>query len=130
MIVRAEAYAPGRVELLGNHTDYNGGIVLGAAIDRGLTVTGRRREDGLIRISSARMGSMEIRRAELYPQTEHPWANYVLGVVSELDSLGLPLFVESLSDARLTTNRRGSLTRSFNSNSRFTTPQEGAWHEL
>ncbi len=39
MIVRAEAYAPGRVELLGNHTDYNGGIVLGAAIDRGLTVT-------------------------------------------------------------------------------------------
>jgi len=91
VIVRAEAYAPGRVELLGNHTDYNGGIVLGAAIDRGLTVTGRRREDGLIRISSARMGSMEIRRAELYPQTEHPWANYVLGVVSELDSLGLPI---------------------------------------
>src|SRR6266700_3173720 len=91
VIVHAEAYAPARVELLGNHTDYNGGIVLGAAIDRGLTVTGRRREDGLIRISSARMGSMEIRRAELYPQTEHPWANYVLGVVSELDSLGLPI---------------------------------------
>ena len=63
MIVREEAYAPGRVELLGNHTDYNGGIVLGAAIDRGLTVTGRRQEDGLIRISSAKMGSMEIRRA-------------------------------------------------------------------
>ena len=87
----AEAYAPGRVELLGNHTDYNGGIVLGAAIDRGLTVTGERQEDGLIRISSARMGSMEIRRAELCPQTEHPWANYVLGVVSELESLGLPI---------------------------------------
>src|SRR5207244_5245742 len=58
---------------------------------RGLTMTGRRREDGLIRISSARMGSMEIRRAELYPQTEHPWTNYVLGVVSELDSLGLSI---------------------------------------
>jgi galactokinase len=91
VIVRTEAYAPGRVELLGNHTDYNGGIVLGAAIDRGLTVTGRCREDELIRISSARMGSMQIRRAELCPQTEHPWANYVLGVVSELDSLGLPI---------------------------------------
>src|SRR5207237_10061698 len=91
VIVRAEAYAPGRVELLGNHTDYNGGVVLGAAIDRGLTVTGRRQEDGLIRISSARMGSMEIRRAELCPQTEHRWANYALGVVSELDSLGLPI---------------------------------------
>jgi len=91
VIVHAEAYAPGRVELLGNHTDYNGGLVLGAAIDRGLTVTGRRREDGLIRISSARMGSIEIRRAELYPQTEHPWVNYALGVVSELDSLGIPI---------------------------------------
>ena len=91
MIVRAEAYAPGRVELLGNHTDYNGGMVLGAAIDRGLNMTGRRQEDGLIRISSAKMGSMEIRRAELCPQTEHPWANYALGVVSELDSLGLPI---------------------------------------
>ena len=34
---------------------------------------------------------MEIRRAELYPQTEHPWANYVLGVVSELDSLGFSI---------------------------------------
>src|SRR5438094_6967946 len=91
VIVHAEAYAPGRVELLGNHTDYNGGIVLGAAIDRGLTVTGRRREDGLIRISSAKMGSMEIRRVELCRQTEHPWANHVLGVVSELDSLGIPI---------------------------------------
>ena len=76
--MRAEAYAPGRVELLGNHTDYNGGIVLGAAIDRGLTVTGRCRKDGLIRISSARMGSMEIRRTKLYPQTEHLWANMCL----------------------------------------------------
>jgi Galactokinase len=46
VIVRTEAYAPGRVELLGNHTDYNGGIVLGAAIDRGLTVTGRREKMG------------------------------------------------------------------------------------
>jgi galactokinase len=34
---------------------------------------------------------MEIRRDELYPQREHPWANYSLGVVSELDSLGLPI---------------------------------------
>src|SRR4029450_3741499 len=57
VIVRTEAYAPGRVELLGNHTDYNGGIVLGAAIDRGLTVTGRRREAHVIRISSARRGT-------------------------------------------------------------------------
>ena len=36
------ARAPGRVELLGNHTDYNGGLVLAAAIDRFTVVAGRR----------------------------------------------------------------------------------------
>ena len=37
--------APGRVELIGNHTDYNGGTVLGAAIDRGVWVGLARRTD-------------------------------------------------------------------------------------
>jgi len=32
------AYAPGRIEFIGNHTDYNGGTVLGAALDRGVWV--------------------------------------------------------------------------------------------
>ncbi|MBV8556764.1 MAG: galactokinase family protein, partial [Planctomycetaceae bacterium] len=36
--------APGRVELLGNHTDYNGGLVMAAAIDRSTVVVGRRAE--------------------------------------------------------------------------------------
>ncbi len=34
-------WAPGRVELLGNHTDYNGGLVIAAAIDRSTVVVGR-----------------------------------------------------------------------------------------
>jgi galactokinase len=90
-MTRAEAYAPGRVELLGNHTDYNQGLVLGAAIDRGLTVTGQPRDDGLIVISSATFGSLQIRRAELKPQKEHRWANYPLGVASELNAVSVPV---------------------------------------
>jgi galactokinase len=89
--MRAKAYAPGRVELLGNHTDYNEGVVLGAAIDRGLVVSGERRTDGLIAISSASMGRVEIARAELQPQKEQRWANYALGVASELNSLGISI---------------------------------------
>jgi galactokinase len=46
----ASAYAPGRVELLGNHTDYNEGVVLAAAIDRGIKVSGSRRDGELIQI--------------------------------------------------------------------------------
>jgi galactokinase len=80
------AYAPGRVELLGNHTDYNEGVVLGAAIDRGLTARGSRRDDGIISISSSTMGRVEVPAAQLRPLVENRWANYVLGVAQELSS--------------------------------------------
>jgi galactokinase len=90
-MMRAKAYAPGRVELLGNHTDYNQGVVLGAAIDRGFNITGENREEDLITINSASMGRAEVRCTELRPQTKQPWVNYVLGVVRELKSLGIPI---------------------------------------
>ena len=46
------AYAPGRIEFIGNHTDYNGGPVLGAAINRGTWVALARREDGQRQLAS------------------------------------------------------------------------------
>ncbi len=85
------AYAPGRVELLGNHTDYNEGVVLAAAIDRGLTVSGRARSDSRVALTSSWAGQLEISLAELKPQTEARWANYALGVASELLALGVPI---------------------------------------
>ena len=44
--------APGRIEFIGNHTDYNGGTVLGAAIDRGLLVAVSPNENGQRRFAS------------------------------------------------------------------------------
>ncbi|MGI8821516.1 MAG: galactokinase [Chthoniobacterales bacterium] len=75
------AYAPGRVEVLGNHTDYNQGVVLAAAIDRGITMTGRTRADDVVALTSR--GRIEVRLAELQRQTEARWANYPLGVVQQ-----------------------------------------------
>src|SRR5205085_11935567 len=86
----ASAYALGRVELLGNHTDYNEGVVLGAAIDRGLTVRGQKRDDGMISIESSTMGYVEIPRSALRPLEER-WANYALGVANELIALSIPV---------------------------------------
>ena len=86
-----EACAPGRVELLGNHTDYNQGVVLAAAIDRRLKVSGERRSDGLIMLRSVSLGEFEIRRENLRPQSEPRWVNYVLGVVRELVDAGLSI---------------------------------------
>ena len=85
----ASAYAPGRVELLGNHTDYNQGVVLAAAIDRGLTVSGSLRDDDRIVLRASAPGArVDLALADLRPQVEQRWANYPLGVVQQLQRAG------------------------------------------
>jgi len=85
----ASAYAPGRVELLGNHTDYNQGLVLGAAIDRGLTVEGSAREDGVIELNSAALQrSVRLPLDRVARLDDEVWANYPLGVVAEFLEAG------------------------------------------
>jgi galactokinase len=84
--------APGRVELLGNHTDYNQGVVLAAAIDRGLTVTGVRRDDDVIRLSSNLINAdITASITDLQPRAEDRWANYALGVVNEFRVAGFKI---------------------------------------
>jgi galactokinase len=85
------AFAPGRVELLGNHTDYNEGVVLSAAIDRGVTVSAHRRPGRRVEVSS----QTNQRKAfadldQISSSAEEPWANYCFGVLRELVAAGLP----------------------------------------
>ncbi len=84
------ACGPGRVELLGNHTDYNEGVVLGAAINRVICVSGVK-SDRAISLTSPDFGEVEIRPAELRPLQEKRWANYILGVADELRNLHVPV---------------------------------------
>jgi galactokinase len=84
------ACAPGRVELLGNHTDYNEGVVLGAAINRFIKVSGAR-DQRSIRIKSAAFGEVEIDALELPRLRAGHWANYIVGVAAELRDLGVPV---------------------------------------
>jgi galactokinase len=85
------AHAPGRVELLGNHTDYNEGVVLGAAIDRGVTTEGRATDDEIIHLRSGNFGELTVPLRDVAPLKEKRWANYVLGVVDELNKLHVPM---------------------------------------
>ncbi len=88
----ASAYAPGRVELLGNHTDYNQGVVLAAAIDRGLTVAGIARHDQLIVLGSRAHGHpVQVSLGELEPPADARWARYSLGVVDQFVRAGFEL---------------------------------------
>jgi len=85
-------YAPGRAELLGNHTDYNEGYVLGVALDRGTTLTGRARNDRNVHIHSRELGKTEIIALdELVPERVAPWSRYALGVVDQFRRNDLPV---------------------------------------
>jgi len=79
------ALAPSRVELLGNHTDYNGGLVLAAAIDRFTSVVGRPVDGGEARVVSANFQgeSDAINLAAVGTEDPRPegWRRYVRGVL-------------------------------------------------
>ena len=85
------ARAPGRIEFSGNHTDYNGGTVLGASIDRGVEVALARRSDGLRRFASDGHGAIvSLPAGALEPQAgPAAWINYPLGVLAALPAFGL-----------------------------------------
>ena len=83
------AYAPGRVEVLGNHTDYNEGFVLSAAINFGTFFVLAPREDKTCRLVAGDLGeeaSFEV--DALAPDPSASWANYVIGVASGLQAVG------------------------------------------
>jgi galactokinase len=85
------ARSPGRIEVIGNHTDYNGGTVLGAAIDRDTWVGLALRKDGVRRFASdGRPGLVEIGANEMERRTgAQSWVNYPLGVLSAMRASGI-----------------------------------------
>ena len=75
--------SPGRINLIGEHTDYNNGFVLPAAIDKKVIVGIRKREDDLIVLyAEAFAEKKEVKIPEMKPQGD--WADYMLGVVAQL----------------------------------------------
>ncbi len=85
-------YAPGRAELLGNHTDYNEGYVLAIAVDRGTTLTGRTRDDRMLELTSRDLTEqVRIDLDQLAAEKVAAWSRYTLGVVDVFRRQGLPL---------------------------------------
>jgi galactokinase len=85
-------YAPGRAELLGNHTDYNEGYVLALAVDRGTTITGAARTDRQVVIHSRDLGTTEaVGLDDLLAERVAPWSRYALGVVDQFRRNELPV---------------------------------------
>ena len=75
-------YAPGRVNIIGEHTDYNDGFVMPCAINFGTAVSGKKRDDHIWNVYAADLDETDEFSLNVeIPKSEHKWANYVRGVV-------------------------------------------------
>ncbi len=83
------ARAPGRVNLIGEHTDYNDGFVLPAAIERETRIAAAPRGDGQVHLVALDLGrATRFALDDIRPSREEPWSNYVRGVAAGLIAAG------------------------------------------
>ena len=84
-------FAPGRVNLIGEHTDYNGGHVFPCALTIGTYGVARKREDNKLNFFSlnfAQFGTMHSDLDDLKPYKEANWTNYPKGVMWSMTTRG------------------------------------------
>ena len=75
-------FSPGRVNLIGEHTDYNGGCVFPCALSFGAWLLLSKNEDGVLRFKSLNMEqTYSIQISEIKPQADRAWCNYALGCI-------------------------------------------------
>ncbi|MDQ0206907.1 galactokinase [Alkalicoccobacillus murimartini] len=85
-------FAPGRVNLIGEHTDYNGGFVFPAALTLGTYMAIRQREDGVYNLASGNMESrVQFNQQDLNYKESDTWGNYIKGVLQAFSQKGLKL---------------------------------------
>ena len=86
------SFAPGRIEFLGNHLDYNGGAVLGMAVNAGIYCTGVPQKDSSISLFSKNFEDSawrgDLRKIEKQ-EGKYFWVNYTLGVLEELKKIDI-----------------------------------------
>ena len=84
-------FAPGRINLIGEHTDYNGGHVFPCALTLGTHAIARKRDDQVFRFYSLNFeadGIIEVSEDDLTHQPVHGWANYAKGMIHVLREAG------------------------------------------
>ncbi|WP_343533869.1 galactokinase [Pedobacter sp.] len=80
--------SPGRINIIGEHTDYNGGLVMPAAINKAVYVAISKRDDEQIQLYAESYQEKYVGNINAVSKSEKSWANYILGVVHGLLKLG------------------------------------------
>lgn len=80
--------SPGRINIIGEHTDYNEGFVLPAAINKAIYVAISKRADNEIHLFSESYQQSHVASVNEIQKTDKGWANYILGVASEIQKRG------------------------------------------
>lgn len=84
------ARSPGRVNIIGEHTDYNNGFVLPAAIDKAAYIAIALRNDDLITIVAHDMNeTFSVKLQDMHPLAAGSWPNYMLGVIAQFQKRGI-----------------------------------------
>ena len=84
--------APGRLEVLGNHTDYNNGLVMAVTVDKYIYIAASPRTDGKVELVSTAFAAPEIFSvSDIKPNNAASWANYVKGVLVQLKKRGVQI---------------------------------------
>ena len=84
--------APGRLELLGNHTDYNQGLVLALAVDKFVSIGSSPCSDGKVELASTAFPAREVFAVNnLQKNPAAPWSDYVKGVLDQLRKRSVPV---------------------------------------
>lgn len=85
-------FSPGRINLIGEHTDYNNGYVFPAAIDKGIvTAISKSKSEKSTIVALNKSESFEFNLNDIEPLINGSWQNYILGVVSEIQKTGKQL---------------------------------------
>ena len=85
-------FSPGRINLIGEHTDYNDGFVFPAAVNKGIALAIQKTEANTSQVYAVDKQEMHaFVLSEIKPLDNGGWRNYILGVVAEIEKLGYHL---------------------------------------
>ena len=83
--------SPGRINLIGEHTDYNDGFVMPAAIDLSVYIAVKKRSDNELHWIAADLNQSYIGQIDSYTSDTRGWPNYWLGAIQQLKKIGQPI---------------------------------------